>query len=140
LEVTTSQPKEFALHLRIPEWAQNARVELNGKRWSHSPEPGTFAVVSRQWRSGDRIDLELPRRMRLEPIEPQHPDVVALLCGPVVLFPILTESAPIITRTQLLAAKQGGKSWEAFTANGPLRFLPYTSIDEEQYSTYLHVT
>jgi hypothetical protein len=141
LEVTTSQPKEFTVHLRIPEWAQDARVELNGKRWPHSPEPGTFAVISRQWRSGDRIDLELPRRMRLEPIEPQHPDTVALLCGPLVLFPILKESAPTITRKQLLAAKPYGKqSWEAVSANGSLRLHPYISIDEEQYSTYLHVT
>ena len=140
--VNASQPKEFALNLRIPDWTQGARIEVNGKRWPDSPVPGTFATISRQWRSGDHIDLQLPRKIRLEPIDPQHPETVALLCGPLVLFAITNGSGqPSFTRTQLLAAKQTGKQmWEAGSAHGPMKLLPYVAIDEEQYSTYLHVT
>ena len=140
--VNASQPKEFALNLRIPDWTQGARIEVNGKRWPDSPVPGSFATISRQWRSGDHIDLQLPRKIRLEPIDPQHPETVALLCGPLVLFAITNGSGqPSFTRTQLLAAKQTGKQvWEAGSAHGPMKLLPYVAIDEEQYSTYLHVT
>ncbi len=141
LEVSASQPKEFALRLRIPEWAHDARVEINGKRWQGVAEPGSFATISRQWRGGDRIEMQIPRPMRLEAIDPQHPETVALLCGPLVLFAITKDAALSITRAQLLAAKQlGEKSWEAKTANGPLQLLPYVAIDDEQYSTYLRVT
>jgi DUF1680 family protein len=142
LEVTASQPKEFALNLRIPEWAENAGIEVNGKRWAYSPTSGTFATIFRMWRSGDHIDLRLPRKMRLEPIDPQHNETVALVCGPLVLFPITNGSSPAsVTRAQLLAAKQTGElQWQTTSASGAMKLLPYVAIDEEQYSTYLHVT
>jgi DUF1680 family protein len=141
LEVNTSASKEFALNLRIPEWAENARVEVNGKRWRDSPMPGTFAAIARQWRGGDRIEVHLPRKMRMESIDPQHPETVVLLCGPLVLFAITNGTAFTITRAQLLAAKQTGtQTWETTATSGRMKLLPYIAIDEEQYSTYLHVT
>jgi DUF1680 family protein len=140
-EVSASASKEFALNLRIPGWAENARIEVNGKRWPNSPMPGTFAAIARQWRGGDRIEVHLPRKMRLESIDPQHPEAVALLCGPLVLFAITNGTAPTITRAQLLAAKQAGtQTWETTATSGRMKLLPYIAIDEEQYSTYLLVT
>ncbi len=141
LDIAVSAPKEFAISLRIPEWAQGARIEVNGKRWD-PPVPGSFATISRQWRAGDHIDLQLPRPTRLEAIDSRHPETVALLCCPLVLFAITKNGVqPSVTRTQLLAARQTGKqSWEAASSIGPVTLLPYIAIDEEQYSTYLHVT
>jgi DUF1680 family protein len=114
---------------------------VNGKPWLEPPAPGNFATISRQWRSGDRVDLELPRRLRLESVNRQHPDVVALLCGPLVLFPV-TENGPQLspTRAQLLAAKQTQPQlWETSVASGSVRLKPYVAIDDEEYSTYLRV-
>jgi len=141
-ELTTSMPKEFVLNLRIPEWAQEARIEVNGKRHPVSPTPGTFANISREWQHGDRVELQLPRKLRLETIDDKHADTVALLCGPLVLFAINEDdSRPALTRSQLLAARQtGSHGWEAGTGDNRVRFLPYVAIDEEQYSSYLHVT
>jgi DUF1680 family protein len=141
LEISTPRVKEFALNLRIPKWANGARIEVNGKRWQESPVPGTFASINRSWRNRDRVDLQLPRTMRLEPIDLQHPETVASLCGPLVLFAITDGSAqPTVTKNQLLAAKQTRKqAWEAHAVSGELRLLPYVAIDEETYSTYLHV-
>ena len=140
-ELTTSKAKDFALHLRIPQWAEDARIEVNGKPWPAGPAPGNFATISREWRSGDRVDLELPRRLRLETIDRQHPDVVALLGGPLVLFPITENGAQLSpTRAQLLAAKQTQPQlWETSVASGSVKFKPYVAIDNEEYSTYLRV-
>jgi len=142
VEVTTSQPTEFALRLRIPSWAKGARLEVNGSRWRESAVPGTFASISREWRSGDRIDLELPRPLRLEAIDAQHPDTVALLSGPLVLFAVATAAGPPpATRRQLLTATQTGKQiWTAGGASAAITFLPFVAIDEQPYSTYLRVT
>jgi DUF1680 family protein len=140
LIVTASSPKDFALNLRVPEWAQGARIEVNGKRWPSTPAPGSFAGISRQWRTGDRVDLELPRKMRVEPIDSKHPETAALLCGPLVLFAITNDSRISVTRSQLLSAKQiGMQSWEAASTRGPVRLLPCVAIREEQYVTYLNV-
>lgn len=140
-ELTTAQAKDFALHLRIPRWAEDARIEVNGKAWPDGPAPGNFATISREWRNGDRVDLELPRRLRLETLDQQHSDVVALLSGPLVLFPITENgSQPTPTRAQLLAAKQiQPQLWETSVASGSVRFKPYVAIDGEEYSTYLRV-
>ncbi len=140
--LTASQPKEFALNLRIPEWAQGTRIDVNGKRWPGSPVPGSFATISRQWRSGDHVDLQLPRKTRLEPIHPKHPETAALLCGPLVLFALNHESGPPrATRSQLLAARQTGKQlWEAGAVHGSVKLLPFVAINDEPYSTYLDVT
>lgn len=78
--------------------------------------------------------------MRLEPIDPQHAQTVALLSGPLVLFAI-TDAQPVLTRAQLLAAKKTGvQTWEVGTGNGSMKMLPFTAIKEEQYSTYLRIS
>jgi DUF1680 family protein len=136
-EIKTSKPVEFAANLRIPAWAEGASVAVNGKR--ETAQVGKFAQVQRQWKTGDRVDLELPLKARLEAVDPQHADTVALLVGPVVLFAI-TETEPKVTRAQLLAAtKTGAQSWQVETASGTLKMLPFTSIGEEPFSTYVRI-
>jgi uncharacterized protein len=137
-ELTASKPTEFALHLRIPAWAEGASVGVNGKR--EPAQPGSFARLQRMWKTGDRIDLELPMKTRLEAVDPQHPETVALVVGPLVLF-AMTDAEPRVTRAQLLAAKNtGAQSWQVETASGPMKMLPFTVIGEEQYSTYLRIS
>jgi len=101
--------------------------------------PGSFATLQRTWKTGDRVKLDLPLAKRLEAIDPRHPNTVALLSGPLVLFAI-TEKPPKVTSLQLLAAKKtAGQSWQVETAAAPLTMLPFTAISDEQYSTYLVV-
>jgi DUF1680 family protein len=137
-EVKASRAAEFAVNLRIPAWAEGASVSVNRKR--ESVLAGTFVTMWREWKSGDRIDLELPLKARLEALDPQHADTVALLVGPVVLFAI-TDSEPKVTRAQLQAAKKNGaQSWQVEAGSGTMKMLPFTGIEDEQYSTYLRVT
>ena len=136
-ELIASRPSEFVLNFRIPFWAEGAAISINGKRMSEPVSHGSFAPVRRQWKSGDQIELDLPLAKRLEPIDAKHPKTVALLSGPLVLFPI-TDSQPVVTREQLLAAKKiGQQNWSVDTATGAMRMLPFTAIQDEQYSTYV---
>jgi hypothetical protein len=141
MQLAASQPREFALRLRIPAWAQAARIEVNGRRWAGAAAPGTFAELSREWRDGDRIDLELPRAQRLEAVDRQHPDIVALLAGPLVLFPLSPGAErPRPTRAELLAAQQvAPRRWETRAGPTPVTLLPYVQIDDEDYSTFLQL-
>lgn len=141
LRIGADRPARFALALRIPEWAANARVSINGLAWTESPVPGRFAMLEREWRDGDRIDLELPRILRLEPVDANHADTVALLCGPLVLFAVRGgETAPTATRRDLLAARQtGARVWSVGEGEARLTLLPFVAIDTERYATYLRV-
>jgi DUF1680 family protein len=137
-EVKASGAAEFAVNLRIPAWAAGASISVNGKR--QAAQAGSFARVQRQWKTGDRIEVELPMTPRLEAIDQQHAETVALLVGPVVLFAV-TDAEPKVTRAQLLAAKKNGaQSWQVEKAGGAMKMLPFTAIGEEQYSTYLRVS
>jgi DUF1680 family protein len=139
-EMSASKPKNFSVNFRIPSWADGASLSVNGKRVGDAIIPGKFASIQRQWKTGDRIELELPTRPRLEPINERHPNTVALMSGPLVLF-AMTDAAPTSTKIQFLAAKKvGPQKWQAATAAGTLDFLPFTAIADEPYTTYLNVS
>lgn len=136
-EVKAAKAAEFAVNLRIPAWAEGASVAVNGKR--EAAAAGSFARLQREWKNGDGIDLELPMKARLEAVDPKHPETVALMVGPLVLFAI-TDAQPAVTRAQLLAAKKdGAQSWQVETAGGAVKMLPWVGIGEEEYSTYLRI-
>lgn len=134
-EVKTSSPAEFAVSFRIPAWAENASIAVNGKR--EAAQTGSFARVQREWKTGDRIEVELPTTTRLEAIDAQHADTVALMVGPLVLFAI-GESQPEVTRAQLLAVKKMiPEVWHVGLGNGVMKLMPFTAIADQPYSTYL---
>ena len=139
LTISTSKTVDLALCLRIPGWAEGASILVNGARQAGATVPGQFAVIQRHWQSGDRIELELPMKLRLEPIDAQHLGTVALLYGPLVLFAI-GDAPPHVTAQQLLASKRTGEQcWQAQTSDGPLTLLPFTAIAGQSYSTYLPI-
>jgi hypothetical protein len=138
LEVRMSKTATFAVNLRIPAWADGASLSVDGKR--ETVAAGTFARVQREWKSGDRIELELPMKTRLEAIDAQHPDTVALLVGPLVLF---GDQVPGLSRSQLLAAKKMAPGVWHVSPGGDrvLKMVSWTAISEnEPYSTYVKVT
>ncbi len=135
-EVTLAKPTEFAATFRIPAWAQGASLAVNGKLHSTQVIPGSFASIRREWKTGDRIEVHLPMSLRLESIDDAHQDIVALLHGPLVLFPT-GKTAAKPSRHDLLAAKKTSlDKWQIATPNGPITLMPFFLIDDEPYSTY----
>ncbi len=141
MHLRASSPSNFALRLRIPAWSSQTGplIRINGERVS-APITTGFATLQRRWKDGDRIEIELSLSMRLEPIDPNHPNTVALLRGPLVLF-AMTDNPPAVTRQQLLSAAQIPQqtNWRANTASGPLLLRPFVAINDEHYSTYVTV-
>jgi DUF1680 family protein len=136
-DVAVSKTAEFAIHLRIPAWAEGASIFVNGKLVPASAIPGKFLTIRRRWKKGDRIEMDLPMRLRLEAADAQHPQTVALLCGPLVLFAII-DAPPVVTARQLLATRKDGRqSWQVEIGDGKITMLPFTAIADQQYSTYL---
>jgi DUF1680 family protein len=84
LTVTTDQPVEIAIRLRIPSWTSVARVKLNGRALEATAEPGSYLTLDRTWKTGDRIDLEMPMHLSMEAM-PDDPALQAFLYGPLVL-------------------------------------------------------
>ena len=137
-EVKASKAAAFAVNLRIPAWAEGTSVAVNGKR--EAATAGSFARIEREWKTGDRIELEMPMKIRLEAVDTQHPNTVAVFFGPVVLF---GEQVPGLRREHLLAAKRMvQKLWHASPdGNLVMKMVPWTTLGEDEpYATYLRVT
>jgi uncharacterized protein len=141
IQVSASEPKDYTLYVRIPGWARpNPVLMVNGNRVSSEVQPGTFASIRRTWKEGDRVELELPMALRLEVVDANHPNNVALVQGPLVLMAV-AESQPTFERTALLQAKplnNAGGDWVAKAADGSsITMRPFMTIDKEGYSTYV---
>jgi hypothetical protein len=92
LTVSKAPAKEAALALRLPGWAENPTIKLNGQRTVFDQRNG-YAVLNRRWRAGDRIELRLPMRLKAEPT-PDNPRMIAFTHGPVVLAADLDGPTP----------------------------------------------
>jgi DUF1680 family protein len=86
-EVTLTVRTEgtFTLKLRIPAWAEGATVRVNGD----APEPaaaGGYYSLSRLWRAGDTVQLQLPMPVRYLEAHPylfENAGRVVLVRGPI---------------------------------------------------------
>ena len=53
----------YALALRLPGWASDVELRVNGERVE--AVPGSYAIVQREWRDGDSVQLTLPMPIEL---------------------------------------------------------------------------
>ena len=139
MEFSLDRAARFDLSLRIPAWAgARTAVAVNGKRLHAEIAPGRFFTINREWKNGDRLDVEFAMPLRLEAVDPQHPDLVAPVWGPLALF--MLEGAPaIIGKKALTAIRQsaeGSAEWTANAAAGKLRLKPFADIGTETYRLY----
>ena len=84
LSITAEKPVQMAIRLRIPVWTRAARVKLNSRALEASAEPGNYLTLDRTWKTGDRIELEMPMHLSVEAM-PDDPKIQAFLYGPLVL-------------------------------------------------------
>jgi DUF1680 family protein len=142
IAIETDKAAAFPVYLRIPAWAgAKTSIAVNGKRVAESVEPGKFARVERTWKKGDRIEIEFDMQTTLEAVDPQHPNLVAPVHGPLALFSVRAVPT-IVRRTALLSAAQvaaGSTDWQAKTETEPIALRPFTAIGDEHYRLYLNV-
>ncbi len=76
IQLTIRPPtaRTFNLHLRIPDWCPAAQCSVNGEPIDCRSGAKGYAVVRREWRAGDTVDLRL--QMDVQRIE-AHPRVAA---------------------------------------------------------------
>ena len=143
LTVRRAPRASLPIALRLPGWANNPSVQLNGKPATFQRRDG-YAVVTRRWKSGDKIELVLPMQLKAEPT-PDNPRMLAFTHGPVVLAadlgpatpawegptPGLTSAAlePVDLRKHEFRASKG--------LPGELRLRPFFNQYDRRTSAYL---
>ena len=141
VDASTSQP--WTLRLRIPGWLeQPAQITVNGAPASVTAAPGSFAALRRRWKSGDVVQLRLPQSFRTEPIDDQHPNVAAVMRGPVMLVaidpPDGLEKKSLSIDEGFTAVAQSSGIWARDEGGQQVVFLPFHQVQNERYTTYFN--
>jgi uncharacterized protein len=141
IRVDASSPQVWTLRLRIPAWVeQPAQISINGSPAGVTATPGSFAALRRRWKSGDVVQLRLPQTFRPEPIDDQHPNVAAIMRGPVMLVAINPpddlEKRTLSIGEGFRAVSQNAGAWMRNEGGQEIVFLPFHRVQNERYTTY----
>jgi DUF1680 family protein len=109
--VTVERPVRFSLWLRIPEWAYEPGLRVDGHVMI-PPTPGTYHEFNRLWHDTTQVDLWLPM---LPALQRGYNNAVAITRGP------------------LVYALKMGEDWRRVHEDAPYRELPHA--DWEVYPT-----
>ena len=84
LTLHTQNKVKMNLYLRYPSWTKNVVVKVNEKKLKVKQVPGSYIILNREWKDGDRIEITYPMKLRTE-TTPDNDKKVAILYGPLVL-------------------------------------------------------
>ena len=79
--------KDFTLKLRIPAWCRNAKILVNGEPVNVDAKSESYAAVTRQWKKGDVVTLDMPMETKLmeaNPLVEECRGQVAVQRGPII--------------------------------------------------------
>jgi uncharacterized protein len=162
LTISAAKPVDVDLKLRIPYWAKNGSVKVNGRPLSAFADPSSYLVLRGPWKKGDRIDLSLPMYLHAAPM-PDKETLQAPMYGPLVLAARFEEEPRERWYRHFTAAKEeqpsrtlqfegklndpaswlepaGGKlAFRAASQNQTVAFVPLSSILHERYSMYQEI-
>ena len=166
LVVETDSPRELALRIRIPYWAdRGVSVKINGETQKNDAEPCSYLTLKRVWKDGDRVEVALPMSLHLHPM-PDDERLAAILYGPLVLVGDLgpdrlaEEERYVVTQREhdntalvdvprLIADRGDLEAWIKPVAGEPLTFrtagvgdpddvtlIPFHQLFDRRYAVY----
>ncbi|WP_035015085.1 glycoside hydrolase family 127 protein [Catenovulum agarivorans] len=87
IKVDEAKAEPFDMRIRIPSWAQQPSILVNGKPVASQVLAGQYAVLNRSWKKGDLIEISLPMQTQLIEGHPRIEEVrnhAAIKRGPIV--------------------------------------------------------
>jgi hypothetical protein len=84
ITVTPKQPARLNVRLRIPGWSTATTVKVNGAAIPGA-RAGTYLSLDRDWKAGDRVEVQLDMTPRVWPGEHEAAGKVSLYRGPILL-------------------------------------------------------
>lgn len=83
--IHSNRPARMPVRIRVPSWAaQGGSLTINGQRLPAFASPGSYVVVDRVWKDGDRLEARLPMALHAAPADGDGTQQ-AMMYGPLVL-------------------------------------------------------
>jgi DUF1680 family protein len=139
----TDGAAHFTMKIRIPSWAAGTgrapTLQVNGRPIAAHARPGSYATVERHWRTGDVVELVLPRT----PVwraAPDNPRVSALSYGPLVLAGEYGDTAlatlPTVRPDSLRATPGRPTAFTAVADGRTVTLRPFHEVQHQRYNVY----
>jgi len=162
LVVSAAKPVDLDLKLRIPHWAMDGNVKVNGHPLPAFADSGSYLVLRGPWKNGDRIELSLPMHLHAAPL-PDKENLLAAMYGPLVLAarfeeeprekwyrhfasqekqepgPTLQFKGSLDDPASWLKPADGKLAFHARSQSQEIAFVPLSSIVHDRYSVYHEV-
>lgn len=84
LAITTDKSVTTTLRIRQPAWSSKTGLRVNGKKVSAKKTKEGYLAVTREWKNGDKVDVDFDMNLVFEPT-PDNSGKGALLYGPIVM-------------------------------------------------------
>ncbi len=86
LTINPARKTTFTLLLRYPDWVEAGKLvaRLNGKAQKIQKNANGYVSLHRSWSKGDRVEVDMPMRIRAEQL-PDKSHYYSFLYGPIVL-------------------------------------------------------
>jgi len=108
-------PATFALRVRLPEWATGATVTLDGNTQPATADSDGYLAITRQWKGGDELTLNLPMQPRIVRGTAHNSDSCMIHYGPMVL-----------SADEALLPDSGTNAWQVALLDDSLKTLAFT--------------
>ncbi len=83
--IKTDAAVSMPIYIRYPSWAvSGAILKVNGKKVKVTQKPGSYIVLNRKWKTGDKIEVTYPMELRLATAN-DNPHKAAIAYGPIIL-------------------------------------------------------
>lgn len=150
--ITTAKPTSFTLRIRKPHWTENAQLKINGVLKNISADKSGYFAITRTWKAGDKIELQLPEHFYTEAM-PDNKARKAVFYGPVLLAGILGNKEPEPSEIPVFMTPDSDANKWVTRSNGnnamfkttnvgtprDVSLIPFNQTADEHYSVYWDV-
>lgn len=84
LTISTDDAVKFPLYLRVPAWADNIELKVNGVPQNVESSAGKYVRIDREWKDGDMVELMMPMTLTAD-VWQQNKGSVSVNYGPLTL-------------------------------------------------------
>ncbi|KAF5591440.1 hypothetical protein FPCIR_6083 [Fusarium pseudocircinatum] len=130
---------EWTLAVRIPSWTSKASIKVNGQAANVAIQSGKYALIKRQWKSGDTVTVQLP--MSLHTVAANDDQTLgAIAFGPVILAGNYGQSTlngnPTIDLASIKRKSNTGLTFRATSGGKTVELSPFYDAQGFNYAVY----
>ena len=136
IKVDPLQPRTFKVNLRIPQWSAQTQISINSIAVAEKITPGTYFSITREWKSGDHITLNLDLSPHIWPGEKECAGKASLYRGPILFAMNVADKGTLptlqINDPKLVPYATAGANGVRYATWLPMKDAPQTMFSKSR--------